>query len=141
MGLIQESQKKVIRQRLGAMKDEVSIVYFTQDVECAFCRETREILQEVSGLSDRLSLQVFDFQLDKAEADKYKVDKIPAIVIRSQKDYGIRYYGVPAGYEFSTFLDDLVMVSHGNSGLSDRTRTILKAVSEPVHIQVFVTPT
>jgi glutaredoxin-like protein len=123
------------------MKDEVSIVYFTQEVECAYCRETREMLQEVSELSDKLRLQVFDFQADKAEAEKYKVDKIPGIVIRNQKDYGIRFYGVPAGYEFSTFLDDLIMVSQGNSGLSGRTREVLKAVSEPVHIQVFVTPT
>jgi len=141
MGLIQESQKKMIRKRLDAMKDEVSIVYFTQEMECEFCRETREILQEVSGLSEKLRLQVFDFQTDKTEVEKYQVDKIPAIVIRNRKDYGIRFYGVPAGYEFSTFLDDLIMVSHGNSGLSDRTREVLKAVSEPVHIQVFVTPT
>jgi glutaredoxin-like protein len=141
MGWIQESQKKIIRRKLEAMPDKVSIVYFTQEVECAFCRETHEMLLEVAALSDKLELQVFDFRQQKAEAEKYGIDKIPAIVIRNRKDPGIRFYGVPAGYEFSTFLEDLVMVSRGDSGLSAPSRAALKALAAPVHLQVFVTPT
>lgn len=141
MGWIQESQKRIIRRKLEAMKEKVSIVYFTQEVECAFCRETHEMLEEVAALGDRLELRVFDFQREKAEAEKYGIDKIPAIVIRNGKDPGIRFYGVPAGYEFSTFLEDLVMVSRGDSGLSEPSRAALKGLAAPVHLQVFVTPT
>ncbi len=141
MGLFKESDKKIIRSKLGTMKDAVSITYFTQEIECAYCRETHDMLKEVSELGDKLRLEVFDFQRDKTEAEKYKIDKIPAIVVQNQKDYGIRFYGVPAGYEFSTFLEDLIMVSQGNSGLSHPAREVLKTVAQPVHIQVFVTPT
>ena len=141
MGLIQESHKSLIRKKLGAMKDEVSIVYFTQEMECAHCMETHQMLEEVSALSDKLALQVFDFQGDKAEAERYSIDKIPAIVIKHRKDYGIRFYGVPAGYEFASFLEDLIMVSQGDSGLSPRAKETLGSLAGPVHIQVFVTPT
>lgn len=141
MGMFQESQQKIIRRKLEGMAEKVSIVYFTQEVECAFCRETHELLREVAALGDKLELQVFDFQREKAEAEKYGIDKIPAIVIRNGRDPGIRFYGVPAGYEFSTFLEDLVMVSRGDSGLSPQSREALRTVAAPVHLQVFVTPT
>ena len=141
MGLIQESHKKVIRKKLNDLKEQVSIVYFTQEMECAFCRETREMLEEVTALSDKLRLQVYDFQRDKGEAEKYRIDKIPATVIQNGKDYGIRFYGVPAGYEFATLLEDFMMVSHGDSGLSRQSREALKLIQAPAHIQVFVTPT
>lgn len=141
MGLFEESQQKIIRRKLEAMKEKVSIVYFTQEVECAFCRETHAMLREVAALSDKLALEIFDFREHKAEADRYGIDKIPAIVVRNGKDPGIRFYGIPAGYEFSTFLEDLVMVSRGDSGLSQPSREALKAVAAPVHLQVFVTPT
>jgi glutaredoxin-like protein len=57
------------------------------------------------------------------------------------KDYGIRYYGIPAGYEFSTLINDIMMVSRGESGLSAETKAYLAGLTQPLHLQVFVTPT
>jgi len=139
--MLQESQKNQVRKKLGGMRDPVSILLFTQELECAFCRETHELLEEVASLTDKIELRVFDFQADKSEAEKYRIDKIPGIVIKNQKDAGIRNYGIPAGYEFASLLEDLLMVSRGDSSLSGRSRELLKSLQQPVHIQVFVTPT
>ncbi len=141
MALIQEKDRAEIQKRLAQMKEPVTIVNFTQELECQYCRETRQLLEELAELSDKLSLQVYNFITDKQVAETYKIDKIPATVILGDKDYGIRYFGIPAGYEFATLLEDIVTVSNRDSGLSPAARQKLKEVSEPLHIQVFVTPT
>jgi glutaredoxin-like protein len=84
---------------------------------------------------------VKNFVTDKTLADQYGVDKIPATVVLGAKDYGIRYYGIPSGYEFTSLIEDVVAVYTGDAGLSDETLEALAAITEPVHIQVFVTPT
>ena len=141
MAIIEEKDRKEIQKRLAEMTGPVKIINFTQELECQFCRETRQLLQELSELSDKLSCMVYNFQLDKEIAAAYKIDKIPATVIEGAKDYGIRYYGIPAGYEFATLLDAVISVSKGDSGLGESTREKLKAITQPVHIQVYVTPT
>ncbi len=95
----------------------------------------------MSELSDKIEVTVYDFVKDREQAALYKVDKVPALVIMGEKDYGIRYYGLPFGYEFQTLMEDLVSVSSGNSGLSDTTKALLKTIDKPVHIQVLVTLT
>jgi glutaredoxin-like protein len=141
MSIIQEKDKKPIEDRLAGMVKPVTIVNFTQELECMYCRETRELLKELSSLSDKLSLEVYNFQLDKDTAERYKIDKIPATIIKAEGDRGIHFYGVPAGYEFVTLLESIVAVSAGDSGLGEKTRERIRTVSRPVHIQVFVTPT
>jgi alkyl hydroperoxide reductase subunit AhpF len=116
-------------------------VNFTQQLECQFCRETRALLEEVASLSDHVELEVYNFQTDREQRDAFGVDKIPATVIMSDRDHGIRYYGIPSGYEFATLLDTMLLVSKGDSGLSADTRHRLAAIRKPLHLEVFVTPT
>ena len=141
MGLLREEDAVEIRRRLSGMTAPVKIIHFTQELNLEYGRETREVLEELAGLSDKLSLEVYDFVLDKEKVSEYGVDKAPATVIRNGKDYGIRYYGLPAGYEFSTVLDAILDVSKGDSGLGDESREKLASLTQPVHLEVFVTPT
>jgi glutaredoxin-like protein len=141
MSMLQDRDKPRVRERLAAMTGPVTLVNFTQETECQFCRETRELLEDLVGLNDHLRLEVYDLVADADKAKEYGVDKIPATVLIGRKDYGIRYYGVPAGYEFASLLEDILMVSAGDSGLAETTRERLKALTDPVHLQVFVTPT
>ena len=141
MAFLQESDKAVIKERLSEMRSKVTLRYFTQEIECEFCQETHELLQEVTALDDKIKLEVFDFTKNADEARKYKIDKIPATVVMNSGDFGIRFYGIPAGYEFSSFLEAIIMVSQGESGLSQESKNFLKEVKAPVHMQVFVTPT
>src|SRR5512136_1674001 len=148
MSLLNDNIQKQIREAFAALTGPVKIVMFTQGEnvpECETCADTRQLLAEVSALSDKITLEVHDFVAEAKLAEQYHIDKIPAVAILSggdsPKDYGIRLYGVPAGYEFSTLIEDIRMVSQQKSTLNARTRSELQKLTQPVNIQVFVTPT
>lgn len=141
MSMIQERDRQEILKYFEELVHPVKIVNFTQAFECQYCRETRQLLEEVAALSDKISIEVYDLMKDKDQAQKYRVEKIPATVIMGDKDYGIRLYGIPSGYEFTSILQDILMVSKRDSGLSAGSKQKLAAIQEPVHLQVFVTPT
>jgi len=143
MGLIPEEHKMHIKEDLRQnMKDPVRLVVFTQEMECQFCKEARELLQEVASLvPDKINVEIYDFVKDTEKAKEFGVDKVPAIAIIGNKDHGIRYYGIPYGYEFNPFIDNIINVSKGTTNISTETKTKLKALDKPVHIQVFVTLT
>ncbi len=128
---------------LGAMAGPVRLVFFTQSLSCDSCRPTRQILDELTPLTDKLSIDERNFILDKDGAATFGVDRVPAIalVAGDSRDTGIRFYGAPAGYEFSALIDAVVAASNGRPQLADETRAQLAAVTSPVRIQVFVTPT
>jgi glutaredoxin-like protein len=132
---------KGLEEIFKGLKKEVTLKYFTQSMECQFCLETRELLEELAELSDKIRLQVYDFEKDKTEVEQYKVDKIPAIVMMDEKDYGIRFYGIPAGYEFTSLIEAIKMISSGETMLSAEGKKFLDGLEKEVHLQVFVTPT
>ena len=134
------------------LQNDVTITYFTQresvlfipgkeKEDCAYCKEAGDLLEEVTGLSEKLHLDVKDIADDKQEAQDLGITRIPAIVLSGQAKGKVRYFGIPAGYEFSTLIESLVDVSRGTTGLSEKTRTALVGVDQDLHIQVFVTPT
>ena len=141
MGLLQESDKEAVRERFSELQNDVKIINFTQTFECTYCSETRSLLEEVAGLSDKISLDVYDFINDEDKVKEFNIDKIPATVIMGEKDYGIRFYGIPSGYEFSSLLGDISMISSGDSGLTQETKDQLRSLTDPMHLQVYVTPT
>ncbi len=144
MPLLNDKIQADVRKMLDNMAGPVKMVMFTQSadaLECEMCAETRMLVEEIAALSDKITAEFHDFVTEKTLADEYQVDKIPAIALVGAQDYGIRYYGIPSGYEFSSLIDDLVTVSKGESGLADATKTAVARLNSPVHIQVFVTPT
>ena len=147
MPLISEKDAEHLRSEFEAnLVNPVKLVMFTQTIECQFCAETRQIVEEIAGLSDKISAEIYNFVTDKPTADLLGVDKIPAIAVLrvedgEDKDYGVRFFGIPSGYEFTSVIEIVFDVSKGDSGLQPRTREALAELSEPVHFQVFVTPT
>jgi len=109
--------------------------------ECSSCKETRELLEELTQTSDKLHLTVKDFVRDEQEAQGLGITRIPAFILQGHTKGAVRYFGIPAGYEFSTLVEDLIDVSKGTTRLSEKTREILATVDQDLHIQVFVTPT
>ena len=139
---LDEQAQKEIKMRFANLVNPVKIINFTQSLECQYCKETRQILEELAALSDKLTLEVYNFVSDTEMVEKYGIDKIPATVIASgDTDYGIRYYGIPSGYEFASLLEGIELISTQMHELSDEVAEKIKMISEPVHIQVFVTPT
>jgi alkyl hydroperoxide reductase subunit AhpF len=149
MPLLDESTRGEVQKILEDMDQPVRLVMFTQGhggvPECHTCSEDRELAEEIASLNEKIHLEVRDFVADAALAEKMQVDKIPALAILNDgptpRDYGIRLYGVPAGFEFSTLIEDLLLVSKQQHGLTANTMQEISKIREPVHIQVFTTPT
>ena len=141
MALLDGNIRQELGRRFKDIEHPVRIINFTQTLECQFCEQTRQLLEEVASTSEKVTLDVYNFQTDKDVAREYSIDKIPATVIEGQKDYGIRFYGIPSGYEFGNLVDAIERVGDGDSGLDDATRERLATLADPVHLQVFVTPT
>lgn len=142
MSVVPELHLKKLKTDLSQkLVTPVTLAVFTQELECDYCREARELAQDLASLTDKIKVEVYDQVKDKQKASELGVDKVPAIVIVGAKGGKITFYGIPAGYEFSTLLKDLVQVSRGETELSPETRKALSALKRPVHIQVFATPT
>lgn len=143
MGVLRDSDREKVRKRLDPLRAGVKLVVFTQELECDYCKQTREIAEELAGLSDRIDLAVKDFVADAEEASHLGIDKIPAVAVLRDDgtDFGIRFYGIPAGYEFASLLESIELVSTGETGFAESVRRKLAAVDVPLELQVFVTPT
>ena len=154
MDIINSEIKEATQKKFDEeLEGKVTLLLFTQEPrrllvpdhlkgqECLFCKETRELVTEVSSLSDKIEMVVYDFTADKERADEYQVDKIPAIIPLGKEDYGIRFFGIPSGYEYGSLIEAILDVSKGQTSLSQTTKDAIKKIDQGVHIQVFVTPT
>lgn len=139
---IDERLKNELNKQLSVLNREVTLKMFTQEIECQFCRETRILLEELAETSDKIKLEILNFVIDKDKADALQIYKIPAIaILEGDKDFGIRYYGIPSGYEFASLLEDIKMVGTASVDLSEELINEVKSIDKPVHLQVYVTPT
>ncbi len=140
---IDDNLKSELQKHFSVLTKKVKIVFFTQELECQFCRETRTLLTELSGVTDKIELEIKNFVVDKTDTEKFGIDKIPATVILDEngKDFGIRFYGIPSGYEFTSLLEAIILVGTGEINMSPGVIEKVKAIDKPVHLQVFVTPT
>jgi glutaredoxin-like protein len=150
MSLIPDRDKDVLKREFRKqLKEEITIRLFTQGSslltipgrECQYCPQTRELMEELTSLSPKLHLEVYDFFNQAEERSRYGVERIPAIVMGSNGDARLKFYGIPMGYEFATIVEDIKTLSRGVSPLSMESRKRLRKVDQPVHIRVFVTPT
>src|SRR6266540_1592310 len=122
---------KQINDAFAEMKEPVQILYFGSQENCDYCGETRQLLEEVTAINDKLELSVYDIDEDQDIATKFNVSNAPGIVIAAKNGFtvtnlGIQYSGIPSGHEFNTLINDILMVSRRNSGLNEATREFLK---------------
>ncbi|MCS6788200.1 MAG: thioredoxin family protein [Aigarchaeota archaeon] len=142
MPVLKERERKYVKSLFEKeLAGEVRLVVATQRFECEGCEVTRSIAEELAELSNQIKLEVYDLEEDAERLRRWGVDKIPALLVFGKREYGVRYFGMPTGYEFAALLEDVVDVSRGTSRLSQTTKQRLSEIKEPVHIQVFVTPT
>lgn len=142
MAFLNAPTQAEVRRRLGDLRDPVRLVVFSQALEAAdLCARNEQLVREVAALSDRLTVETLNLAIDRERAAAYGVDRVPAIVVEGARDYGLRFYGVPTGYEFATLIDAIVLASTGEAGLAAETRTALAGLAADVEIKVFSTPT
>ncbi|MCX7974160.1 MAG: thioredoxin family protein [Candidatus Aminicenantes bacterium] len=154
MELLNQAIKEATRKKFETeLVNPVRLIFFTQEPkklilpdsvrgqECPFCQETRQLLEELAALSSKIQLEIHDFLIENEFAQKLGVDKIPAILVYGEKEYKLRFFGFPAGYEYGSLLKAIIQASQGKTDLQDSTRVALRKINSPIHIQVFVTPT
>lgn len=145
--LLSDSDRAQVRQMLEEVARPVRLVLFTQTFGCETCNDAHRLLQELAELSPKLTVEECNLVLDKDRAAALGVDRAPTTAVialdpdGAERDYGVRFVGLTAGYEFSSLIDAILTVSAGKSGLAEGSRALLAGLTEPVSMQVFVTPT
>ncbi|MFN3414431.1 MAG: protein disulfide oxidoreductase [Thermoanaerobaculum sp.] len=142
MALLSEKDAKKVQEILNTLPATVDVHFFTQELECQFCRETGELLRELAALSPKLKLVEHDFLLDKEAASAFAVEMVPAIVpVGPAGDLGLRFYGIPAGYEFASLLEGLKLAAGADPELAPDTKDFLSQLTQELELEVYVTPT
>jgi len=143
MAKIDQDEKMKIKELLSEnLKNDVNLLFFSKDDDCQYCGDTEEILEEVTGLDDRVNFETHKLGSEKAE--EYAVDKAPAIIFLNEddNDSGLRFNGIPSGYEFTSLIEDILDASDKERiDLSDDIKAEVKALENEVTLQVFITPT
>ncbi len=142
MAMITDEVKAQLEKEFEGLQDPVRLAVFSQALADPESEQVTRLVEELAAIDTRITAEPYNFVLDQEKAATLGIRRIPAIaILGSTKDYGIRMYGLPSGYEFGSLVDAILDVSAGASGLSEETRTALAEVKHPVHIQVFSTPT
>jgi glutaredoxin-like protein len=162
MAFIGESDRVALRKRFGALTQPVRLLVFTDGTDrdgCRLCAQTADLAQELAALDARLQVDVIDRAAQPGRAARYGIDKVPAIAVLAPasssgqtrtdpigpdagfRDTGIRFFGIPAGYEFSALVEAAISASSGGAALAPETERWLASLDRPLHVQVFVTPT
>lgn len=152
MALLGPKEQEIVRERLANLTRDVELVLFTDTSTliapgkepCLYCKETKQLLEELAALSDRLHLVVYDLATPegKEKAKEYRVEDPPTLILREKGSEAInlRYRGIPAGYEFASLLEDIEMLGRDGHGLPENVVQELNNLPEEVMLQVFVTP-
>jgi alkyl hydroperoxide reductase subunit AhpF len=147
MSLLAPADQEKLRESFDEMTSPVTVLFFTQTLECEPCVQTRQILDELPALSDKIAIEEVNFVLEKEKAAQYGIDRVPALALLNRdaagktRDSRIRFLGTPAGYEFVSLVQALMLVGGHESSLTPENRARVAAVSTPTTIQVFSTPT
>jgi len=147
MALLSPSDQEKLREAFAEMRHSVKILFFTQTLGCETCLQARQIIDELPPLSDKITIDEVNLVLDAEKAKRYGVDRVPALALiggdgnGEQRDSRIRFLGTPAGYEFMSLINAVLLVGGRESNLTDSNRKKIAAVDKPLTFQVFTTPT
>jgi alkyl hydroperoxide reductase subunit AhpF len=147
MSLLSPADQEKLRESFDEMTASVRVLFFTQALDCEPCEQTRKILDELPPLSDKIAVEEVNFVLEKDRAAQYGIDRVPALALLTQdasgdaRDTRIRFLGTPAGYEFVSLVQALMLAGGHDSQLTPANRARIAAVNTPTTIRVFSTPT
>ncbi len=142
MSLLTDEITAELREAFCGLVNPVRLVVFSQALAEPISEEVRRLVEELAALDERLSAESRNFVLDEQRAQELGIERIPAIAVLGEAhDHGVRFYGLPSGYEFGSLVESIVDVSRGASLLSDETRASLATLDKDVRLRVFSTPT
>ena len=127
--------------RLAALLAPVRLVFFTQTFGCDTCLPARQAVDQIASLSDQITVEEHNFVLDTDEVTTHRIERVPAVAVVGDRDLGLRFYGVPGGYEMASIVDAVLLAATGDVGLSPESLAAIAVVDRPIDLKVFVTPT
>jgi hypothetical protein len=136
-----DEEMRALTERLSGMTNPVRLVFFTQTFGCDTCTTTKRILEDLPRANALVTVEEKNMVLDTADVEQYGIVAAPGVAIVGERDYGLRLYGAPDGYELISLLEGILVASAGDSGLSEESRALVATLSEPRALQVFSTPT
>jgi alkyl hydroperoxide reductase subunit AhpF len=143
MGILTDRDRAAVTEELSRLAGPVKLVVFGMQLGpgAEYAVETERLIREVAECSDQVTVEIYNLHIDREKAAGYGIDRVPAVVVEGARDYGVRFFGVPGGYEFSNLIDAMQVAASGEPGLSSDTLERLRGLTSPVHLQVFTTPT
>jgi alkyl hydroperoxide reductase subunit AhpF len=102
--------------------------------EIDFGEQTERIVRGLAELSENVSMRV--------EEEPPSFDRYPAVSVQPEgRDVGVRYYGLPWGYELGSLIGAVLEAGRTESTLKPESLEQLAALDTDLSIDVFVTPT
>ena len=147
MPLLAPADQDKLRESFEEMTRAVRVLFFTHTLDCEPCVQTKQILDELPPLSDKIVIEEVNFVLEKDKAAHYGIERVPALALLSADEAGemrdtrMRFLGTPSGYEFVSLVQAVMLAGGHDSQLTPQNRALVEAVTEPTTIQVFSTPT
>lgn len=141
------TDKAALGRALARMHGDVRLLAFVDGAgstdSCPLCADAIALAEAVAEASDRISLAVHDLRAEPVAAATYGVEHAPALAVLGPHgdDPGIRFLGVPWGYELVALIQVMALLSAGDPALRPETRRALAGLAQDVVIKVFVTPT
>jgi glutaredoxin-like protein len=135
---LSEDEKNDVIETLNEMVDPVEMHVFISE-NCATCSETLKLVDFVknSAPEGKVIVKVFDKEKDPEMFEKEGVRRVPTITFI---DGYIKYTGIPAEEEFRGFIETIMRLSEGESGLEEETSDKLSALNRYIYVEVIVTP-
>ena len=141
MGFLTAQDEQAVTREFEKLTGPVTLTVFASELGPENNAQAVSLIKEVAALSDKIDVKVMNPHIERDEAAAYGVSVTPTVAVEGAKDYGIRFLGIPSGYEFSNLIDSIVAVSAGEAQLKDETKAALAGLTEDVTIKVFATPT
>ena len=154
MALLGDEDSKYLRESFAELRSDVSVTVVTRERSRLVLpgasddgggddasAEVKQIIDEVAATSERIKVTHVDAAADADRARTLAGEHLPAIVFGGPASKGtLRYFGLPAGYEMSTLIATLMDLGSGEAMVPPEVGDELAKLTDPVHIQVFVTP-
>ena len=124
MALLSEQDRQTVRGHLAVIEEQVRLIFFTQTFGAPdTVTIAKQVLDEIVCLNDHLTLEEVNFVLEQDRARQYGVEQIPTIVLlKGDQDTRIRFLGAPAGYEFMSLIEAVILADAGQPRAGRRAR-------------------
>ena len=130
---------KQLRQTFDQLPNEIPLYLFVDhSQDDVFVQACRQVVRAFRELTPKITIK--EYYLDHELASKWRVDSSPTLLL-DPEHYNIRWLGAPMGEEGRSFLEAMILLGMGKSGMSDQSAKVMQRIESPRDVKIFVSPT